>query len=255
MSERFLSIAEARRAGGLRLACLRAVPSPWTEAAKGIFHVKGLPCQYAAQAETDDPNAIAAWAGDSSVPVVAYENEPLRTGWAEILILAERLRPEPALVPATAAGRVQLFGLAHEICGELGLGWCVRLLKIRDGFDHGEGGGFAPDVAAFLAAKYGFNPMHVAQAEERSVQVLGLLDQVLGESRYFLEDRLTALDVYWATMANLLAPLPPEQLPMSRRLRAVYESTSETLLTELSPRLRAHQERIYRDHLELPVPL
>jgi len=81
------------------------VPSPWTEAAKGIFHVKGIACAYAAQAKDDPDGALVAWAGDVGVPVVAYENEKLRTGWAEILLLAERLKPEPVLVPARAEDR------------------------------------------------------------------------------------------------------------------------------------------------------
>ena len=131
---RFISIADARADRGLRMACLRGVPSPWTEAAKGIFHVKSLDCQYAAQRREDEDNAIAAWAGNSSVPVVAYENEPLRTGWAEILLLAERLAPQPALIPEAADQRALLFGLAHEICGEMGFGWCLRLhMLIQNG--------------------------------------------------------------------------------------------------------------------------
>ena len=77
------------------MACLRKIPSPWQEAAKGVFHVKGLECQYGAQAESDMENAIADWAGDSSIPVVAYRNEKLRTGWVEILMLAERPPPSP----------------------------------------------------------------------------------------------------------------------------------------------------------------
>ena len=69
---RFVSIAEAREADGLRMACIRKIPSPWQEAAKGIFHVKGLECLYAAEGEGDVENAIAACAGDSSIRVVAY---------------------------------------------------------------------------------------------------------------------------------------------------------------------------------------
>src|SRR4030095_11985710 len=107
---RFVSIAEPRAAPGLRMACLRGVTSPWTEAAKGIFHVKGLACQYAAQSKDEPDGAIAAWAGDAGIPVVAYEQEKLRTGWAEILLLAERLANEPALIPAGASDRALMFG-------------------------------------------------------------------------------------------------------------------------------------------------
>lgn len=252
---RFSSIAEARSADGLRMACLRRIPSPWTEAAKGIFHVKALECQYAAHADDDVENAIADWAGDSSIPVVAYRQEKLRTGWAEILLLAERLAPEPALIPEDAGQRAQLFGLAHEICGEMGLGWCVRLLMLKAGLDHSDGPSFPPEVSAHLAGKYGFNPVHVAQAEDRAVAVLGVLDEALAGGDYLLAGRLTALDIYWATMANLLTPLDDALLPMSSYMRDVYTTTNPRLLAALTPALREHQRRIYQDHLELPVPL
>lgn len=252
--DRFLSIAEARAASGLRMACLRGIPSPWTEAAKGIFRVKGLDCQYAGQAETDAESAVAAWAGDSSVPVVAYNREALRTGWVEILVLAERLAPEPALIPGDARARALFFGLAHEIVGEMGLGWCQRLLILKGSLDHsGEPG--TTSSAGRLAGKYGLIPAHVRVAEDRVVEVLGLLDTELGDQDYFFPGQLTALDIYWATMANLLTPLPEDQLPMGERMRAVYATDNERVLGALTARLRAHQERIYRDHLELPVPL
>ncbi len=252
---RFISIGHARDATGLRMACLRKIPSPWTEAAKGIFHVKGLSCQYAAQTESDEHDAIAAWAGDSSIPVVAYENEPLRTGWAAILILAERLAPEPALIPADPQQRSQLFGLGYEICGELGFGWCLRLLMIKAGMDHSSEQTFPSSTSVMLAAKYGFNPSHVKLAESRVVEVLSLLDATLGEQDYFLGNCLSALDIYWATMANLLTPLPPSELPMSSYIRGIYTSTNAGMLDALTGRLREHQRRIYQTHLELPVPL
>ncbi len=252
---RFVSIAEARSADGLRMACIRKIPSPWQEAAKGIFHVKGLACQYAAQAESDVDNAIADWAGDSSIPVVAYRKEKLRTGWAEILLLAERLAPEPSLIPEAPRERALMFGLANEICGEMGIGWCMRLLMLRAGMDHSNETSIPPEAAAFLAGKYGFNPTDVGRAEERVIAILGLLDEQLGGQDYFLENRLSALDIYWATMANLLTPLDPERLPMSRFMRTIYATGNERILTALTPALSAHQERIYQWHLELPVPL
>lgn len=252
---RFSSITEARAADGLRMAVLRKVPSPWQEAAKGIFHVKGLDCAYAAQSEPDVENAIADWAGDSSIPVVAYRKERLRTGWVEILLLAERLAPEPALVPADARQRALMFGLSHEICGEMGIGWCMRLLMLRAGMDHSDDTAIPSDTAANLAGKYGFNPTDVANAEDRVVTVLGLLDEQLASQAYFLGGELTALDIYWATMANLLTPLDEERLPMSGFMRNIYTTRNERLLDALSGTLLEHQQRVYEQHLELPVPM
>ena len=255
---RFINIAAAREASGLRMACLRGVPSPWTEAAKGIFHVKGLDCQYAAQGDEDVENAISAWAGDSSVPVVAFANEPLRTGWLEILLLAERLAPQPGLIPADPEARAWMLGLAQEICGPLGFGWCVRLEMLRLGMSHaddGGGRGFPPEVTSRLASKYGFNPTDVGLGRTRIVEVLKLLDSALAERDYLVGDTLTALDVYWATFANLPIPLPGELLPAVSFIRKVYTSEDAELLGAISARLRAHQRNVYEQHLELPVPL
>lgn len=252
---RFVSIAEGRSSPGLRLACLRGVPNPWVEAAKGVFHVKKLQCTYMAQAESDVPNALAEWTGDSSAPVVAWEKEPLRRGWAEILILAERLAPAPPLIPAAAEDRVRFFGLAHEICGELGIAWCMRLLLIRDSLDHSGTSPLPAEVASRLGAKYGFNPAHVRMAEDRVVESLGVLDRALGGKSHFFESGLSALDIYWATIANLITPLGDSELPMPAALRSIYTSTNERVLAALSPRLRDHQARVYQEHLELPVPL
>jgi len=256
---RFIAIADARDAGGLRMACLRGVPSPWTEAAKGIFHVKALDCQYAAQRREDEDNAIAAWAGNSSVPVVAYENEALRTGWVEILLLAERLAPEPALIPEAADERTLLFGLGHEICGEMGLGWCLRLHMIKQSLSHdssgGESEGFPPDVTSSLAGKYGFYPAHVAQAKSRAISILHMLDERLQNNRYLLGGELSAADIYWATFANLLTPLPEELLPAAPMIRSAYSNQDADLDAAMTERLRDHQRLVYEQHLELPVPL
>jgi len=58
MPERFAAITGIRTAPGLRTACLRGVPTPWAEAAKGIFHIKGLDWQHGVQGDADgDINA------------------------------------------------------------------------------------------------------------------------------------------------------------------------------------------------------
>ena len=252
---RYISIAQARAAPGLRMACLRGMPSPWTEAAKGIFHVKGLACQYAAQSTDDPDRAIAAWAGDVGVPVVAYEQEKLRTGWAEILLLAERLADEPALIPARAADRALLFGLAHEICGEMGFGWAYRLLMIQTSLGHSSESAFPANVGTYLAPRYGFNPTHTRIAKTRVIDVLTMLSQRIEGRRYLLGNALTAVDIYWATFANLIMPLPEAELPAVPMIRAAYTCDDADVLGAVSKELRALQRRIYETHLELPVPL
>lgn len=252
---RFIPITAARDMAGLRMACLRGVPSPWTEAAKGIFRVKGLDCQYAAQSDDDPDNAIREWAGDSSVPVVAFEDEKLRTGWAEILLLAERLAPSKPLLPADWEGRMTVFGIGHEICGEMGLGWAARNLLVGQGFESEGAKGFHPKVGKFLARKYGYRDDDPVGYRERVVDILEGLSARIEGRQFLVGDSLSAADIYWATFANLVSPLPEDQLPMHPAFRKSWESGDEAVKAAISPALKAHQERIYADYLEIPVPL
>ena len=124
MSFPYIGVEEARNRNGLRMVVVGNVPSPWGEAAKGILHIKGI--AWAAVRLVYDSELLREWAGQRSGPVAIYDNEQPRSGWAEILLFAERLAPMPSLVPADPAERALVFGISHEICGEEGLGWCLR---------------------------------------------------------------------------------------------------------------------------------
>ncbi len=247
----YTSIESIRLASGLRMACLRGIPSPWSEAAKGIFRVKRLSCLYGAQFDGDSDNAIAHYYGNSSVPVVLYNDEKPRTGWAEILVLAERLTDSMPLIPDDADERADLFGIAHEICGEMGLGWSYRLVMVGDG----QGGAFPSGVTRYLAGKYGHNPVHASAALKRVISILRMLSQRLEASEFLTGSQLTAADIYWATFANLIIPLPEDLMPTVPMIRKAYECKDERVLEAISPRLAAHQRRIYEEFLELPVQL
>ncbi|NJN51133.1 MAG: glutathione S-transferase family protein [Gammaproteobacteria bacterium] len=179
----------------------------------------------------------------------------MRTGWAEILILAERLAPTPALIPADAEARVELFGVGHEICGEMGLGWSYRLLMIQASLGHGERPGFPAAVGNYLGQKYGLTPAHVKIAKARVIDILTLLSKRIAGHKYLLNDTLSAADIYWATFANLFTPLSKADLPFEGPMRDAYTCTDADILGAISPALRDHQTKIYSKHLELPVPL
>ena len=131
MPFQYVSVEEAIARKGLRMVVVGNVPSPWGEAAKGIFRLKAI--DWVAVRLVYDSEPLKQWAGQRTGPVAIYDNEPPRAGWAEILLLAERLAPTPSLIPADAAERATMFGLAHEICGEGGLGWARRLQLVHAG--------------------------------------------------------------------------------------------------------------------------
>src|SRR5205085_491188 len=98
MPVRYLGVEEAIARSGLRMVVVGNVPSPWGEAAKGILHIKRL--EWAAVRLVYDSEPLKQWAGQRSGPVAIFDNEPPRSGWSEILLLAERLAPTPSLLPA-----------------------------------------------------------------------------------------------------------------------------------------------------------
>lgn len=213
----YVSVDEAIARRGLRMVVVGDVPSPWGEAAKGIFHIKGI--DWVAVRLAYDSEPLKAWAGQRSGPVAIYDNERPRAGWAEILLLAERLAPGPTLLPKDAAERALAFGLAHEICGEDGLGWARRLQLIHAGLQGA--GGFAPRVAIYLAKKYGYGPEAGAAAGARVAALLRMLTarlkaQRAAGSRFYVGNTVSAVDVYSASSWHCSSRCPRRNVQWTR---------------------------------------
>jgi glutathione S-transferase len=252
----YVSVEEAIKRRGARMVVVADVPSPWGEAAKGILHIKGI--EWVALRLTYDNERLKEWAGQRSAPVLVYENERPRSGWAEILLLAERLAPAPSLVPTNPADRALAFGLAHEICGEGGLGWSRRLQLVHAGLHNA--GGFPERIAKYLGKKYGYTPEVGAAAGPRVAELLSMLTARLkaqrqAGSRYYVGNSLTLTDVYSATFVALFDPLPPEQCKMDASTRAAFASRDADTDAARDPILFEHRDMIYGEYLELPLSL
>ncbi|MGH0028266.1 MAG: hypothetical protein ACQGVC_00620 [Myxococcota bacterium] len=249
-------VEEARDLPGLRLVLTEGVPGPWGEAAKGVFRAKGIPFVKVRQKAGSENDALFAWTGHRNAPVAIYEDERPRAGWVEILNLAERLAPEPSLVPRDPTERVLFFGLAHELMSEGGFGWCRRLLLFQGSADGDEPIEPLRPMLGRMFRQYGYSAAAAAAAPQRVAGILRLLSEQLAAQRakghaYLMGERLSALDVYWAAMAALGFPLPHEQCPMSRPMRDAYT----TAPPEVDPALLALRDRVYEKHLGLPVDL
>lgn len=252
----YLCVEDAIAAPGLRMVVVGHIPSPWSEAAKGILHVKKIP--WAAVRLAYDSPALKAWAGQRSAPVAMYGDEPPRSGWLEILELAQKLAPAPALLPADPVARSVTLELAQAICGEHGLGWSRRLQLVHAGL--AGTGGFQPEVAAYVGKKYGYSPQAGQAAAGRVAQLLGMLAQRLKMQRaagspYYVGSGLTAADIYSATFMALLQPLPQEVCAMEARTRAAFEFREAQTDAALDAVLLEHREMLYREHLGLPLAL
>lgn len=71
--------------------------------------------------------------------------------------------------------------------------------------------------------------------------------------RFLVGDQLSAVDLYWAAFAALVKPLPPDLCAMPDWLRKSYTIADASLLAAIDPSLLEHRDRIYRDHLALPI--
>jgi glutathione S-transferase len=253
----WVEVNEARALPGLRLIVTKGIPNPWSEGAKAVFDVKKIPWIPVPQRVMGANAEIGDWTGQTSAPVAVFNDEPPRTTWSGILHLAERLAPEPALIPRDPAERAQMFGYLHELCGELGFGWCRRLH-----FAHAVMQNDSPlrPVGEYIAGRYGYGLQAPSEIEARVRELLHLFaTQVRGQYAhgrpFFVGDTLTALDLYWATFATLIQPLPADVCPMYEESRQLYTLTDPDLLALVDPILLEHRDRIYRDYLTLPLRL
>ena len=252
----WIDVASACDLPGLRLVLSAGVPGPWGEAAKGLFHAKGIPFARVAQLPGGDNEALRAWTGRDDAPIAIWNDEKPRDGWSEIALLAERIAPAPRLIPDAVEERALVFGLGRELCGELGLGWCRRLMLVHQLKQA------APElpITNYLVTRYGYDAAIAEAAPSRVAAILRAFAAQLAAQRergrrHLVGDALSALDVWWASFAAMIEPLPPELCPMRPDTRAAYRVRDPIVREAIDSRLLEHRDFIYREYLELPVRL
>jgi glutathione S-transferase len=262
----YLDVAQARHLPGLRLVLTAHVPGPWGESAKKILLYKKIPytpvAQFAAKANED----LVAWTGIRNAPIAMYEDEPPRTGWYEILALAERLAPERPLLPTRSEDRALVLGICAEICSEWGFGWARRVMMgtpyagtpdparvaalSRPPWD-------ADDIAR-MKAGYSLSIGGPADAPGRCADILRMLAarlhrQKADGSPYLVGHAVTACDIYWTVFSMGLEPLPHHLNPMPDWMRMSYDMIGPVIEAVKDPVLLAHRDHMYERHLGLPL--
>jgi len=250
----YVDLEAAKAARGVRMVAPGVVPSPWTEAAKGLFKVAGIPVACVRSVRGDA--AQAAWTQAHNAPVVFHDDDPPRTVWSQIVALAAGLAGPGVLLPVEIARRVETVGLLHELAGEDGLGWSARLLMVHASFTSDGQRGFTRPVAQYLAAKYGYAPDRVDDARARAIAIIAALATRLGDAAYFGGDRPDALDCYAATFLTPATAIQPEDCPaFAPALRQGFAAAHDELGRFLPDSLLAHRRRMYDQHLGWPIEL
>src|ERR1700730_18606262 len=96
---KYIDVRQARTTPGLKLVLTAGVPGPWSEAIKMMLEFKRITyipvIQHMGQANDD----LVEWVGVRTAPVIVNGSDAPLTGWADMLMFAERSAPNPPLLP------------------------------------------------------------------------------------------------------------------------------------------------------------
>lgn len=259
----YVSVADAVQRSGLRVVLSPGFPGPWSVAAKIILDMKGIEYTPVAQAIGQEDKVLRDWTGQESAPVAVLDKERGRARWDEILLLAERLQPEPSLIPQDEAMRADMFGLANDICGEDGFGWNFRLYKMAawEAALRGESGEpvfLSREQVDIMQYRYGDPSRSGGQAKARMEAILKLLATRLHANRqrgsiYLVGNSLTAADIYWTTFSTLVSPIRHEHCPMPDAYREMGQAMGADLGDAVDPILIEHRDNVLESHCALPL--
>lgn len=247
----YISVEEAIDLPGIRLVLSAGVPGPWGEASKSMLAYKGIEYTAVYQDGGGENAALREWTGQSSAPVLVADDLPPACHWLDLVNLADRLKPEPALLPADPERRALATGFSALLAGAEGLGWQRRLLMIEPMMKLDP----IPDLTLRLAHRYGYSEQAAAAAPGRIIELCTYLDEYLtGQGgEYLVGDAPTAADFYCANFIGMMKPLPPESNPMPDWLRDLYTITDPDLVACVTPALEAHRDLMYQRHIALPL--
>ncbi len=249
----YVSVSEAKSMPGLRLACVKGIPSPWSLAARAVLELRGVDFVPFAQ-EGNAPNTeLVEWTGHRNAPVAVYDDEAPRVRWLEIVHLAERLGSGPSLIPTDLSDRMTMVGLTSEMSEPYGFAWNGRLLLMST--IHDAMGDAALDLPIFK--EYGWSQEAADASAGRAREFITMLADRLKAQRsagsdYLVTDSLTAADIYWAYFSVFVDTMTPEQNPMEDQLRAMWDA-SGAKLGVVDPIVIEHRDRIFEKHLKLPL--
>jgi len=238
---------------GLRLALTAGMPAPYSMSARGILDIKGVRYTPVAQVGAGANETLVMWTKHRNAPIALYEDEAPRAGWLEILLLAERLGSGDSLLPADQGLRMQMIGWIHELIGEGGWVWHMRILML------GLGG---PEHAAAASSKnpmfkqYGYSEEEQAKARLSAIRCMegfsAFAKAQLASSAYLIGDKLSALDIYWLYFSQIMQTLSEDACPMPGMLRKSYDLASAACGVVI-PELIEQRDWVLANHPRLPM--
>jgi glutathione S-transferase len=254
----FVDLAVARDHKGIRIVVQGTAPSPWSEAAKGVFRIAQIPI-VAVRLLPGDKD-VAAWAGADNAPVVFHAREPARTTFAAIVGLVARLAPGVVL-PIDPVARAEAMGTLELIAGEDGLGWNGRLAMIHAGLTSNGERGFPVPISSYLGKRYGYTPTIADGLHARvSAQLAHLADRLAAQHAaghgYFGGHQPSAVDVYVATFLSPLSELTAADCPNAApAVLHGFAAATAAFGALVPPELAALRRTMFERHLAWPIAI
>ena len=175
----FYTIEEAQKMTGMRLIVAEGIPGPWAEGIRGILDLKNISYARGKFELDSDHKDLLAWTAQSSVPVLAWDDELPKSAWLEQIFLAEKVQPEPSVIPVDISERITMFGMLNELCAPGGFAWSRRLMLIHIGLSNPDLSKEQKDFFEQFGQKYGYSPDLALDAPQRVVSILNVLDKQL----------------------------------------------------------------------------
>ncbi len=255
----FISLEEAiEMKTGTRITFVPGVQALYAEALKNICYVKMIHITrvlhplMGTDKETgeDRQSNLYKLTKQKSLPTMLHDEERPRNVWIEQLALAEQIgsSESPSIIPESFELRAEMYGLCAIILAEDGLVWNMRILN--DG----------P-----LGRKYGYSEAASSSAPAKIVDALKVINKKLESqkklgSQYLIGNKLSAVDIYWATMSMCMVPAAEDIMPKTRQnqgMLAGFEAISKIpdFADVISPLMEAHQRYILKTYCETPAIL
>jgi glutathione S-transferase len=95
-------------------------------------------------------------------------------------------------------------------------------------------------ITNYLATRYGYDAAIAEAAPSRVAAILRAFAAQLAAQRergrrHLVGDALSALDIWWASFAAMIEPLPPELCPMRPDTRAAYRVRDPIVREAIDP--------------------
>ena len=225
---------ETKRQAESILLTQQGAPNPWCVAAQLLLDINSIDYRLVPCIIDDHKEYIKRISGQTSLPVIAINDEIVLVDRYEIISHFKKFLPWNDDVKCW----VEL------VAGENGLGWNRRLVLVHEILSHPERYPHMVQPAMRLGANYGYCESTAIEAPERIQTIMRKITSAVKINDYIFEKRLSVADVYVAPFTLLACP--NDLFPIDPNIKKPFDVTHDRCVDSeyVGPELKAYQTRI-----------